>query len=227
MKVFISHSSTDQWIASQLGSGISALGIKVFIDVKDIETGDDFDEVIRNELNQAHEMLAVISPAALKSHWVMMEFGAARALGKRLIPILVGVSPNELPAPINRHLARDINQIDRYYDELRRRFESLRSGELAQGDGEGKSLISSPPTPQSESGPLGVGDRVRISERPIDPASWPILSETMRQYLGLTGKIAKVAETGPTQDRTFLLDVDSETFYWAERWLIRVDAEDE
>ena len=37
----------------------------------------------------------------------MMELGAARTMRKRLALILVGVSPNELPSPINRHLARD------------------------------------------------------------------------------------------------------------------------
>lgn len=227
MKVFISHSSADQWIARQVGQQIELLGIEVFLDDKDLVTGDDFDERIRANLRQSDEMLLLISNAALRSYWVMMEFGAARALGMRPALILVGVSPNELPDPINRHLARDVNQIDRYYDELRRRLKSAHPDVPEESTQREESLITRLPAPQTESRSVAVGDRISISEKPIDPDGWPVLSDTMRQYLGFTSKITAVADAAPGQDRTFFLEVDSETFYWAERWLILIDPEED
>jgi hypothetical protein len=227
VKVFISHSSADQWIARQIAQQIASLGIEVFLDVKDLVTGDDFDEQIRANLRQSDEMLLLISNSALRSYWVMMEFGAARALGMRPALILVGVSPNELPDPINRHLARDVNQIDRYYEELGRRLKSAHPDVPEESAQREESLIAHLPAPQTESRSVAVGDRVRISEKPIDPDRWPVLSDTMRQYLGFTSKITNAADAAPGQDRTFFLEVDSETFYWAERWLILVDPEED
>src|SRR6476659_1548608 len=95
MKVFISHSSGDRWIAEKISEEIEQFGIDTFLDAQNLEAGDDFDEEIRRQLTESDEILIVISAAALKSHWVMMEFGAARTLGKRLVLILVGISPNE------------------------------------------------------------------------------------------------------------------------------------
>ena len=91
---------------SEVGEEIQELGVETFLDAQNIVTGDDFDEGIRRQLAESDEILFIISAAALRSQWVMMELGAARAMGKRLVLILVGVSPNELPSPINRHLAR-------------------------------------------------------------------------------------------------------------------------
>ena len=225
MKVFISHSSTDQWIANQIAQHIESFGIDVFLDAKDLETGDDFDDRILANLMQSDEMLLLISRTALQSYWVMMEFGAARTLGRRPALILVGISPNELPTPINRHLARDINHIDRYYEELRRRLKSAHASESDTMPRE-ESMITRLPAPQPDSRSLAIGDRVKISEKPIDLEKWPVLNDSMRQYLGLTSKITALADTGPGQDRTFFLEIDNETFYWADRWLVLVDSEE-
>jgi hypothetical protein len=227
VKVFISHSTTDRWISSKIAEDIRLLGAEVFLDARDIETGDDVDETLRDQLMEAHEMLVVISPLSLKSHWVMMEMGAARTLRKRLIPILMHVSPNELPAPINRHLARDINEIERYYQELKQRLESIDSGVSAATTASTAPIITPMPPPPGEVQQFRIGDRVKISERPLDPDIWPVLNERMRQYLGLTSKVMNVADSPPGYDGAFLLDVDNETFFWAERWLMSLDSDDD
>jgi len=212
VKVFISHSSADMWIAQRVCEDIAALGIDVFLDNKDLQTGDDFDHETNDHIRDSDEMIVLVSHAALKSNWVMIEFGAARVLQKRLVPILIDVAPNELPQPINRHLARDLNQIERYYEELRRRRPgvSLREPVI---------LPTAPPSDQT--GPLKVGDRVLITDRPRDPDEFPVLSEDMRKYLGMETTIT--APGWPEQEPpTFRLDIDDGTFYWADRWLSRV-----
>ena len=225
MIIFISHSTTDRWISLKIAEELRRLGVDVFLDAKDIETGDDFDETVRSRLIESHEMIVIISPVALKSHWVMMELGAARTLNKRLVPILVNVSPNELPAPINRHLARDINEIERYYEELRRRLAIVSSDEIPDAIIDEQPIIVIPPSP-NEARQLQIGDRIKISERPLDPDSWPVLNDRMRQYLGLASKIMNIADSPPGYDKAYLLDIDNEHFLWAERWLISLDPED-
>ena len=221
MKVFISHSSTDQWIAKKIAADLSALGIAFFLDVKDLQTGDDFDEVIRRQLSESDELLVLISSIALSSHWVMMEFGAARALGKRLALILIGVSPNELPAPINRHLARDINQIERYYDELRQRLETVASRGKDAVIEDSEPVIFSPSPLRVSREPISIGDQVVISENPLDPDAWPSVADDMKQYLGRTAKVVRVNDNSDALGKSFLLDIDNETWTWAERWLTK------
>jgi TIR domain len=222
LKVFISHSSTDQWIANKIAADLSELGIAVFLDVKDLETGDDFDEVIRRQLSESDELLVLISAIALSSHWVMMEFGAARALGKRLALVLIGVSPNELPAPINRHLARDINQIERYYDELKQRLKIASSKGEAAATESREPVISSPSPSLAGREPIDVGDQVTISENPLEPDAFPIIVDAMKPFLGRTAKVVRANDEGSTvKGKTFGLDVDNGMWSWAERWLTK------
>lgn len=223
MKVFISHSSADRWIAEKISEDVEKLGVETFLDAQNIETGDDFDEEIRNQLLACDEIVIIISPAALKSQWVMMELGAARTLRKRLALVLVGVSPNELPSPVNRHLARDLNQIRDYYDELKIRRKSKTGGTDKSNAPPERTdpLIAPLPPPHGQDRPLTVGDRANISERPLDPESFPVLADDMEQYLGLTATI--IAEDVLPQGKAFRLDVDGGMFFWAERWLKRAD----
>jgi TIR domain len=226
VRVFISHSTTDRWISRKIADDIEALGAETFLDAKDIETGDDFDETVRQKLIDSHEILIIVSPLALKSHWVMMEVGAARTLGKRCVPILLCVSPNELPTPINRHLARDINEIERYYEELSRRVAAIDSNQPGAAITGSDSIVAAPPPPGDVRG-LNIGDRVKISKRPLEPDSWPVFNDPMRQYLGLTSKIMNVADSPPGYDKAFLLDIDDQHFFWAERWLMPLEAEED
>lgn len=214
VKVFISHSSAETWIARKICEDIMKLGIDVFLDNKDIQTGDDFDLKTNEHIIDSDEIIMLVSQAALRSSWVMIECGAARALRKRLVPILIDVAPNELPQPINRHLARDLNQIERYYRELLQRLESGVSPQLP---------VTLPTAPTSDRlRPLKVGDRVVIADRPRQADEFPVLSEDMRRYLGMEATVAALGWVDQ-EPPTFRLDVDDGTFYWAERWLSRVD----
>jgi TIR domain len=103
MKVFISHSSVDKWVARRISQDLQAMGIETFLDEKDIETGDSFDDSIQEQLRESDELLMLLSPAALQSTWVVMEIGGAKVLGKRLIPILLHVGVNEMPSPLTKH----------------------------------------------------------------------------------------------------------------------------
>jgi hypothetical protein len=100
MKVFISHSSRDRWAARRISADLEKLGVDTFLDEKDIETGESIDETISVHLKDCDECLLLLSPASLKSHWVLIEIGGAKALGKRLVPMLhIGV--NDMPSTLS------------------------------------------------------------------------------------------------------------------------------
>jgi len=215
VKVFISYSTTDTWIARKICEDLGRIGVEVFLDSKDIESGDDVEEAVRQHLVTSDELLLLVSSASLSSHWVMMEVGAARTLGKRLVPVLINVSPNELPQPFNRHLARDLNQIERYYAEITERSRS--TTELPP-----ERLLLPPPTSQPHAPPLTPGVQVRITAKPLEPNDFPVFSEDMRPYLG---ERATIRDYGWEEQGTptFRLDIDDGVWLWADRWLSRSD----
>src|ERR1041385_7667216 len=118
MKVFLSHSSKDKWIARRIADDLDKIGVTSFLDEKDITTGESIDESIRVHLGGSNDFLLLLSPASIASHWVLIELGGALALKKRVIPILVYVGVNDVPKAISLKLARDISDIEKYYEEL-------------------------------------------------------------------------------------------------------------
>jgi hypothetical protein len=216
MKVFIAHSSTDRWIARRISQDLIALGVTTFLDEKDIETGDSIDEAIHKHLTECDELLILLSPAALKSHWVLVEIGGGRALEKRLVPIMLQIGPNDLPAPISKGLARDLNEIEKYYEEVKARVAgtaqpaqtSVRTTTQAT-----RRAVASARTRRT----FKVGDVVRIPEQPQSNFNgtkglvrW---KGEMDAFLGRTGTV-----TYADDDRTVILDTTG-GWWWAMDWL--------
>jgi TIR domain-containing protein len=74
-RVFISYSRKDKAIAEQIRDHISLLDSKhyVFLDSKDITTGEDWGKRLLYEIETADFMILVLSKASLKSDWVEKE----------------------------------------------------------------------------------------------------------------------------------------------------------
>lgn len=218
MKIFISHSSQDKWVARRLSQDLEALGITTFLDEKDIETGESIDDAIQKHLDECDEILMLLSPAALSSHWVLLEIGGAKALGKRLIPILLHVGPNDLPQPLAKGLARDLNDVEKYYEEVEQR----RSGSTPSAAGPRSSPSSRRESQSRRRRTFKVGDVVKIPDR-----RQPDFRTTKGLNVGWVddmdihaGKLATVEEVD--DDRTVLLDVDDGEWWWAMDWLQQV-----
>jgi hypothetical protein len=209
--VFIAHSSHDRWVARRLSQDLVALGIETFLDEKDIETGESIDDSVQKHLEECDELLMLLSPAALASHWVLLEIGGAKALDKRLVPILLHVGPNDLPAPLSKGLARDLNDVEKYYEEVKKRS----AGSIKPST---RPRTRKPKTAAAEAAAtrrrtFNVGDLVRIPERP-QPDS-PVLNwaPEMTAHVGKTATVTVV-----DNDRTVKLDV-SDRWWWAMDWL--------
>ena len=127
-KVFVSHASSDKWVAGQIAKELGLVGADHFLDSKVLETGDQLDGALRSALNDADELLVLLTPAALQRPYVWIEIGAAWSQGKRIIGIMYGLTTSELaerdgtPAFLTGVVLRDINELDTYLAELGHRL---------------------------------------------------------------------------------------------------------
>jgi hypothetical protein len=251
MKVFISHSSSDKWIARQIAEHLQARDIDSFLDEKDIETGDGIDEAIQKHLAECDELLMLLSPAALDSAWVLMEIGGAKALGKRLVPILVHVGANDLPDPLSTGLARDLNEIENYYGEVQKRAGQQgapKGGKPPAAAGDGTAEDSAPV--KRKKGAKGTGARRALEqekrpargvtrapktfetgERVRLPAVRPKMTYTRDgRDVGWSesmdqylGRLAKITKTAA--EGWVRVDIDDEAWVWLMDWLEAVPPE--
>ena len=216
MKVFISHSSRDKWIARKLSEEINSLGCKTFLDEKDIETGESIDETIHSHLFESDDFLLLLSPDSVKSQWVLIELGGALALKKRVVVILLYLGANDIPQPINNYLARDINEIDKYYDELKKK---LSGKPVADDKGITKSAKAAKEKKEKKPTfePGGVVTIISV------PQSYTKLSigwaEDMDKYCGKTVKIVTIDK----EQGGAYIDADGGRWVWAFEWLTHVN----
>jgi len=125
--VFVSHSSRDTWVAKQIAREIAACGATPFLDEADIETGGEFEDAILAFLSKADELVVLLTPWALDRAYIWAETGAAWGRRIPIVAILHGITPQELqsrqgiPILIKKRNLIDLNEIDTYLKELRRR----------------------------------------------------------------------------------------------------------
>ena len=126
-RVFISHASTDAWVARQIESKARFCGAETFLDCEHIEHGDDFEEKIIDAAADCTELVVLFTPAARDRKYVWMEIGMFLGARKRIVGILYGVKKEEIssdqftPVALKRIDSVDLNDIDTYFDELSRR----------------------------------------------------------------------------------------------------------
>lgn len=134
-RVFVSHGWADRWVAEQLAWRIrNDCGADVFVDVFDIEKGDDFETRIFSELRRCQELVVLLTPWSLDRNWVWVEIGAARALELRIVPVLYKVSLDDIERErggktfLGGKNIVEINEIDDYLLELARRIKEKSNG---------------------------------------------------------------------------------------------------
>ena len=86
MRVFISYATQDRDIATSIAGILDDLGIECFLDVKDLNWGDNVLASIQAGLNSSTHLVLLLSPASEKSQWVPYETGYAAARGKYVLP---------------------------------------------------------------------------------------------------------------------------------------------
>jgi hypothetical protein len=105
--VFISYSSQDSHIAQRLYTVLTTVGIQTFLAEISLQPGTRWKPQILNNLRQSKWFLFLATPNSCNSDAVKHEIGAALVLNKNLVPILVHVSPQDLPNWVKDHQAVD------------------------------------------------------------------------------------------------------------------------
>ncbi len=122
--IFISHHGMDTWVAKRIEEKINLCGAETFLDQTKISIGEDFEAKVMKSLALADEVVALLTPWALTRPYVWTELGFALANRKRIVGILYGVKPEDpaLPEYMRRRLMIDINNLDRYLNQLKKRM---------------------------------------------------------------------------------------------------------
>ena len=92
LKVFISHASSDLWIARQIAKEVAGCGVETFLDEGDTPHGDDFDEESLRPEEQCTELLVLLTPSSLARAYIWLEIGYFRRSGKRIVGVLYGLT---------------------------------------------------------------------------------------------------------------------------------------
>lgn len=127
-EIFISHASADKPLVDsfvnfiRLGMDISNREIYCITYNKgEIPSGDSFTEHIKENINISKIVILLITPNFLHSNFCMAELGAAWALGKKIIPIIV--PPLKFDAledtPLKARQGIRVETIDIFADELK------------------------------------------------------------------------------------------------------------
>lgn len=93
MRVFISHAAADKAFAAQLADQLRKAKFEPWLDANDLRPGENIGLAVGRALDRADAMIVLLSPEAVRSHWVMREidYGLTerRFAGGRLVPVMV------------------------------------------------------------------------------------------------------------------------------------------
>jgi hypothetical protein len=127
--VFISYAHSDADQARRLVSALRTANVTGWMDSADIAAGEAISSAVRDALRQSTAVLVLLSPRALQSEWVQFEIGAAEALNKRIIPVIVSGDQIEeqLPEILRNRVWIDARHrsSDDVVREVRRAVESI------------------------------------------------------------------------------------------------------
>jgi hypothetical protein len=211
MKIFISHSSHDKWVARQISKMLEADKHETFLDEKDITTGDSINKEIQKHLKDSDHLLLLISPASVSSQWVFIELGGAIALDKKVIPVLLHVGSNEIPSVISSLLARDINDLDKYFDEINNPTRTI-VVERSVMEKISKKAIAG----------YSVNDLIQIAQvehlTDEDKLLSPKWVDGMNKYSGMSSRV-----TGFSVKGNIYLDIDGGKYKWNTSWLTKIE----
>lgn len=106
-KVFISYAHSDRENVEQFVRTLRAANITGWLDTTDIAAGESLSSAVRDALRISSAVVVFLSYNALHNEWVQFEIGAAEALGKTIIPVIISGNDLEKSLPdilMNRKL---------------------------------------------------------------------------------------------------------------------------
>jgi hypothetical protein len=89
-RVFLSHTRADKVFARRLTADLESLGFSVWFDEWELRVGDSLIERVESGIEASHWMIVVLSPAAIRSQWVLKELrsGLTKEIGSASVFVL-------------------------------------------------------------------------------------------------------------------------------------------
>lgn len=114
--VFLSHAHEDKRVARRLVRRLTAHGVDVWIDERELRFGARLTKSLCEQIERADVLLVVASEAAAASDWVPLELSAALDSGTAVVPFLIEpVAKLEL---FRDHLGVDATSPQRFADAV-------------------------------------------------------------------------------------------------------------
>ena len=107
-QVFLSYAESDKATMEKIRNSLRRESITVWTNKTDIQTGEAFEQAVKRGIEQADNVVYLLSPDALTSDFCQRELDYALSLHKRIIPVLVReTKPMLMPCAL-----RDLQYID-------------------------------------------------------------------------------------------------------------------
>ncbi|MEA5466854.1 TIR domain-containing protein [Leptothoe sp. PORK10 BA2] len=121
-QVFLCHAEQDRDITRQIRRSLMRSGITTWSYQNDITIGTDFQDTIKQGIEETDNILFLMSPDGIESEYCQQELDYAFELNKRIIPIRAGeVDPSQIPARLRNlqyiDLADNLTDADYSQDE--------------------------------------------------------------------------------------------------------------
>ncbi|MUG95497.1 TIR domain-containing protein [Scytonema sp. UIC 10036] len=88
-QVFLSYAHQDKETMEKIRASLRQESITVWANTTDIQTGEAFELAIKRGIEQADNIVYLLSPDSIKSSYCQMELDLALSFNKRIIPLLV------------------------------------------------------------------------------------------------------------------------------------------
>ncbi|QTR48953.1 toll/interleukin-1 receptor domain-containing protein [Candidatus Thiothrix anitrata] len=95
VSAFISYASPDREVAHSLANKLEDQGISVLFDHKTLVAGQDFQQIIPNQIKNADIVIILLSNHSRRSRWVEAELQFALENNNNVIPVLLDDSATE------------------------------------------------------------------------------------------------------------------------------------
>ncbi len=103
-QVFLSYAQEDQAVMRKIRNSLRREGFTVWTNTTDIQTGEAFEKAILRGIEQADNLVYLLSPDSLQSSFCQQELNYALSLNKRVIPVLVTATDPQVVPTVLREL---------------------------------------------------------------------------------------------------------------------------
>jgi hypothetical protein len=119
--VFLSYSWRNRDQAREIKDCGDRTGVRIFMDEREVEGGDIWDDTIRAALQGSRELALLATKESVESEWVTTEWSAAWVLQRRITPLLYRCDVDDLPDRLRRHEAIDWHTYEAFLTRVRER----------------------------------------------------------------------------------------------------------